>query len=67
MHKNVKGKMYFTLKLIIQLPVQSRGAPEDALDSGPKDALSDLHKDAKEGAFEVALNGALKVSLQLNL
>ena len=60
MYKNVKEKMYFILHLMIQLTVQTRGAPEGTLESAPNDALSNLHKDAQESAFEVTLKGALE-------
>ena len=53
MYKNVKGKMYFMLHLMIHLTVQSRGGPEGTLEGASNDALSHLHKDAQEGAFVI--------------
>ena len=44
---------------MIHLTVQSRMAPEGALNGAPKDALSKLHKNAQESAFEVKLKNAL--------
>ena len=67
MYKNVNKKMYFILRLIIHLTVQSRDAPKDTLEGAPNDALSNLHKDAQRGAFEVALKSALEVALGLHL
>ena len=46
MYKNVKEKIHFMLHLIIHLTVQSRSAPEGALEGAPNDALSNLHNDA---------------------
>ena len=46
MYKNVKEKMHFILHLMIQLTVQSRGAPKGTLEGAPNDAFSNLHKDA---------------------
>ena len=49
--------MHFTLKLIIHLKVQSRGALEGTFDG----AHIDIHKDAQEGAAcEVTLKDALE-------
>ena len=49
---------------MIPLTVQSRGAPEGALEGASDDSLTNLHKDAQDGVFEVALKGVLE-ALQL--
>ena len=68
MHQNVKKKMHFMLQVMIQLTVQSKGAPDDAtLGGAPKDTLSHLHKNTQDGSFEVARKGTLEVALELHL
>ena len=67
MYKNVKKKVHFLLYLMLHLTVQSRSAPEGALERASNDALSNLHKDAKEGAFEFALKSEFEVPLGFHL